>query len=544
MRRTAIALTFAVALAVAAPAQEPPPPGEEPSVFRESVEVHVMDLDVVVTDSRGQSIPDVKREEFTVRVDGRPVPIDYFARVEEGTIHAPDLASASPDRVLAEYRKGGEAYVPRHFLLYVDAGHLSPGSRNRALEALRDLVTRLGPSDTARIVLFDRRGKPLTDWTPSKEALLAALSKIERSGVGMSRLLTERQTLQEIDSATGFRRSSREFLARNYAEQERAEVQTLLENMDGELSTLTPLPGKKAFVYVSGGFEMQPGYAMMTYALGAFGLSSISVRNVSKEVEQMARRANASEITFYTVDARGLTAEGISAAEDDPLASRPGIALFAREDSQAGLQTLARETGGLAVINTNSLTAGLTQAYRDASTYYSVGVNLAKLEGSGYRDVRVEVSRPGVTVRTRRGYAPRSEEDRLRDNTRATLLTNVEYRAFPVTLKTAPPTKLKKYFGLPIQVSMPASALTFVPDGEGSRAAADVYVGAVDDAGRLSDISHDQVLFRLPKDATPETPVTWEATLQTRKGSYRIVVNVRDRATGEIGTAKADVRIE
>ena len=85
-----------------------------------------MDLDVTVTDKSGRSVPDLKREDFTVKVDGKPVPIDYFARVDQGTIHAPDLATASPDQVLAAYRRGDEAFVPRHFLMYVDLGHLAP----------------------------------------------------------------------------------------------------------------------------------------------------------------------------------------------------------------------------------------------------------------------------------------------------------------------------------------------------------------------------------------------------------------------------------
>src|SRR5450759_2879863 len=138
------------ALAAIALAQEQGLPA-----FREAVEVRVMDLDVVVTDSRGRPIPALTQREFSVKVDGKPVPIDYFARVEEGAIHAPDLASASPERVLAEYRKGEEAYVPRHFLIYVDVGHLAPASRSHALEALRDFVTRLGPGAPGRVVLFD-----------------------------------------------------------------------------------------------------------------------------------------------------------------------------------------------------------------------------------------------------------------------------------------------------------------------------------------------------------------------------------------------------
>ena len=36
----------------------------------------------------------------------------------------------------------------------------------------------------------------------------------------------------------------------------------------------------------------------------------------------------------------------------------------------------------------------------------------------------------------------------------------------------------------------------------------------------------------------------YAATLQTKKGNYRIVVNVRDSASGKMGTARANVRVE
>jgi len=519
--------------------------GQEQGIptFREAVEVRVMDLDVVVTDSRGRPVPDLAQREFSIKVDGKPVPVDYFARVEEGTIHAPDLASASPERVLAEYRKGEEAYVPRHFLIYVDVGHLSPGHRGRALEALRDFVTRLGPSDTGRVVLFDRRAKDLTPWTASKETLLAALSRME-SGVGMSRLMTEQQTLRDIDSTRSMQ--SRLSSARNYAQQERVEISQMLNDMGLEVTTLTALPGKKAFLFVSGGFETQPGFAMTQYAAGRFNasLQVFDTRNVAAEIDALIKRANASDVSFYAVDARGLVAEGTTASNDDPLASRPGVAFFAREDSQAGMQLLARQTGGLALINTNDFDRGLGRIYQDTSTYYSIGVNLSKLPATGYRDVRVEVSRPGLTVRARRGFAGRTGEQRARDMTQAALRTNVEYRGIPVTLRLAPARKEKKYYTLPISVTVPASSLTLVPSGEASEARADVYVGVIDDSGNMSDVGREEATFHLPKDAPSNAPLNYVVALQTRKGNQRIVVNVRDRTTGRMGTAKADVRVE
>ena len=60
---------------------------QQPSTgFHEEVEVRVMDLDVVVTDRAGRPVTDLKREDFTVKVGGKVVPIDYFAKVEEGGI--------------------------------------------------------------------------------------------------------------------------------------------------------------------------------------------------------------------------------------------------------------------------------------------------------------------------------------------------------------------------------------------------------------------------------------------------------------------------
>ena len=98
----------------------------------------------------------------------------------------------------------------------------------------------------------------------------------------------------------------------------------MLTDMGTELTTLTALPGKKAFLFVSGGFETQPGFAMTQYAAGRFNtpLQAFDTRNLAPELEAFTRKANASDVTFYAVDARGLVAEGATASNDDPLANR------------------------------------------------------------------------------------------------------------------------------------------------------------------------------------------------------------------------------
>jgi hypothetical protein len=96
---------------------------------------------------------------------------------------------------------------------------------------------------------------------------------------------------------------------------------------------------------------------------------------------------------------------------------------------------------------------------------------------------------------------------------------------------------------LPISVSIPASGLTFTGEGAGRRAAADVYIGGMDDAGRMTDITRQEATFTI-LEGKEGAPLVYTATLETRKGNHRIVVNVRDKATGRMGTAKADLRIE
>ncbi|MDQ5870906.1 MAG: VWA domain-containing protein [Acidobacteriota bacterium] len=543
----------ALALAlVAAFSTGPAVAQDQPAGFTEQVEVRVMDLDVVVTDRDGKPVRDLKREDFTVRLGGKVVPIDYFARVDAGAIHVPDLATASPEQVLAPPERTEPVYLPRYFLIYVDLGHMSPVWKRRALEPLRDLVARFGPNDHGRVLMFDRRSTVLTEWTSKKEALLAALSGVDKT-VGMSRLISERQARNSIDHPPGLTPPQRsryvEFVVSQYTAEARAATRDLLRDVESGLAALAPLAGKKSFLFVSGGFDFQPGLAMGAYGLGRSGFLTRDSRNLSAELDAIVKRANASEITFYAMDARGLDERTDLGDASDPL---PDLSLpekrdfssLALHDSQQGMVHLAHETGGIALMNTNDLGAGLSRVHEDTSSYYSIGVTLSKLPSAAYQNVRVEVSRPGVVVRTRRGYAAMSEADRARDRVQATLRTNLRYSAIPVTMRTGKADRKGGRYTLPIFVTIPASGLTFLAEGGSRRATADVYVAAMDDQGRMSEISRNDATFTLPAGGDETTPLVHSATLLIRKGKHRIVVNVRDKVTGKMGTAKADVRVD
>jgi VWFA-related protein len=536
-------------------AQPPPAPVALPT-FSESVEVRVLNLDVDVTDSKGNPVTDLKRDDFVLKIGGKPVPIEYFTFVNEGQIHAPDLATAAPEQVLATYKKGEDAYVPRNFLVYVDLGYMPPGRRNASLNAIRDLAGRLGPNDAMRVVVFNRSPTTLVDWTTSKEVVLTALTDLERQGVGMSRLQAQTQTIALIDGmGTGRRNaSSRIQLARQYGSEVGIEIQSMIESMRSELVTLTPLNGKRAFLFLSGGFEFQPGWVMAQYAGGNFastGLINVNVRDIPTALTGLIQRANADQISFYTVDALGLTTEGTPASEGSisqnviAIEQRPSLSFQARQDRQNGMQEMAVETGGVALLNTNDFQGGLSRIYQQVSTYYTLGVTLSKLGVTGYQKIEVTVNRTDLTVHYRRGFEPLSETQRVESRARATMETDLTYSAIPATIETAPATPDKKYYILPLTVLVPADSLTFVPEGDKETARAQFYIGSVDEKGNKSDLNLQQTSFQIPAGKPKAGALLrYTAQLQTKKGNYRIVVNVRDTASGKMGTARANVHIE
>jgi hypothetical protein len=172
-------------------------------------------------------------------------------------------------------------------------------------------------------------------------------------------------------------------------------------------------------------------------------------------------------------------------------------------------------------------------------------VTLSKVPGSGNQAVRVDVNRPGVTVRARRGYAALTDADRARDRIQAALRTNFSSNEIPLTLKTEPATRKKNLYQFAISVVFPASGLTFGDVNGSRRASADISVAAMDDSGRMSEPSRAETMFTLPVGANEgNAALQYRTTLQTRKGNHRIVVNVRDRVSGRTGIARTDVRIE
>ncbi|MCE2558960.1 MAG: VWA domain-containing protein [Acidobacteria bacterium] len=156
--------------------------GPLPDLFSDVIDVRVVNVEVVVTDRKGDRIQGLEPGDFELLVDGTPTPISYFTEVDDGLARAP-----SDDAVGSVPALAPEEPVGTNYLIFVDDLFAIAQRRNRVLDHLAQDLGRLGPADRVAVVAFDGRELDrLTDWTNSRDEIEDALVRArERKALGL-----------------------------------------------------------------------------------------------------------------------------------------------------------------------------------------------------------------------------------------------------------------------------------------------------------------------------------------------------------------------
>ncbi len=116
------------------------------------------------------------------------------------------------------------------------------------------------------------------------------------------------------------------------------------------------------------------------------------------------------------------------------------------------MRTLSSETGGIAVLNQNDFGEGLRQIVDNNSHYYLLGYYPThNLSDGKYRRIEVRVKRPGVEVRTRKGYV--SSKRTADGGSEAEPLSDVLNSPLPV------PALLRRVVAVPIELDQTKSTV-------------------------------------------------------------------------------------
>jgi VWFA-related protein len=392
-------------------AQEPvPSPSPEAPSF--PAQVDLVTVDVVATDKDGLPVPGLTRDDFVLEEDGRPQAISSFEGMRVPSASA--VVERPRPRVSTNY--GPRSDTGRTFVVVFDDVNMTGFDSHRAKAAVRSfLETGVREGDRVSLIATSGAAWWSTRMEGGREELLSLLERLE--GRRISDTSFERITPWEAMRIHVYRDEDvtvqvtrrlesygvippelgRERPFDNPVVLERAQrvyfdtlarSRTALEVLERILAALTPTRGRKALVLVSQGFIRDP-------TLEDF-----------KRVLDASRRSN---VAIYFLDTRGL--EGLPLAGSSEIA-RPldprdigATTLLESAFASEGAQTLAVDSGGFAIQNTNDLASGIKRITAESEVYYLLGYLPTNRTRDGtFRKIKVSVARKGVKVRARRGY--------------------------------------------------------------------------------------------------------------------------------------------
>ena len=536
---------FVLASATSFSAQQQGPGG---AVIR--INVNLVQVDAVVTDSKGKPVTDLKAEDFEVLQDGKPQTITSFQFVDLKTAAAGRRGAPGPP---VNQPRGGPAAPPlpqrqlqpqqirRTIAIVVDDLALSFDSITHVRQSLNKWVdNEMQPGDLVAVIRTSAGMGSLQQFTRDKRVLHAAIEllrfRIGRVGASSFSPATALLPPGSID-ATAFDQE----LAQRYSVGSMGAIQYVVQG-------LKDVPGRKSLILFSESLRL-------TFPDG---------RN--QEVEDRLRRltdaADRSSVVIYGVDPRGAADTGLTAEDNlggrtpqqmSRIANQRSNQLFFSEE---GLETLAQRTGGLFVHDGNDLSLSLREAVDDGNGYYLLGyhpdASTFESDNAKFHKISVHITRPGLTVRSRSGFfgspdrgtpPPRTPIDQIKRALSAPFATG----DLGVRLTALFSQSDKEGSSISGLLYINARDLTFVKETDQTRTAQiDIAAVTFDEEGTQIDGSNKTWRFHIDEKTYEEvvkTGMVYTIHVPIKKpGPYQLRVVLRD-SNGRLGSATQFVEI-
>jgi VWFA-related protein len=490
--RRAVGLLFAFALAFSLPvsAQTPPDPGTAPKAdpapppaqlpsstnpdsnassgaevsSRDTaptfkVRVNLVLVRVVVRDSQGNTVTNLKKEDFQLQDNRKPQAISTFS-VETPELHAivptvpaaPTLDAPAPTGEAAPVT----AALPQRFvaLVFDDTDMLMQDAVNVRAASTR-LFDSLAPSD--RVGMYTTSGQLTQEFTSDhaklKESLLGIVPRPLATIQGFhdcpdinyyeADQIVNYHNSQALSVATqdailcafdgdNTQQAAAQSMAQSQADRvaSMGDQQTdyVYRHLEDTMRRLAAMPGQRVMVLVS------PGFIVTTN---------------TREGRDLIDRANRSNIVINTINARGLYTPDLLGDISDPAVDTGSTvgykssyrlqAQFAQSDI---LGQLADGTGGTFFQNRNDIDQGLRHAVAAPPLSYLLGFSPQNLKVDGrYHTLKVTLaSKQKLTVQARHGYyAPRTVKDpaeAAKQEIQEAIFSQEEIHDVPVELQT------------------------------------------------------------------------------------------------------------
>ncbi|MEM9596267.1 MAG: VWA domain-containing protein [Acidobacteriota bacterium] len=539
--------------------------GEEP-LFIERIDVNVINVEVFVVDEDGNAVTDLTQDDFEIFEDDQPVEVTNFY-----TTWRPDRATSDleRDRGLVRGEVPGvveAAEVPAdqrlHLVVYVDNFNLRPANRNRVLKELGGfLEDRVRQGDQVMLMSSGNTVEVVEPFTQDLYQLAKGIEYIgEQTAYGQQTESRRRRVIQQIDTQygraidnDGEAQLALDFIS-SYIQQAQFDLERSTRALEATVRSLGGLPGRKAILYVSDGLPKRPGQELYQHYIDRFGqgvrgsgaaLVDPGNQHLADDrsglIKEVARQANAQQVTFYTLQAQGSTTgrETISAEHTPASFNNEGNTLadgIYADNLQEPMIDLSEETGGTAILNTFNFDDALADLSQDFDSLYSLGYRSRHGGDGGYHEIEVRVKREGLKVRHRAGYVDKNEEERVADRTFSSLILDLESNPLGITLELGTPEKEgRDKYHLPFLIRIPIREITLLPKDETGEGRLRLYIAVLDEEGGVSPLQEVPYPVSIPTanlaDARDQQ-LGYAGKLLIRPGVPKIAIAVWDEISG------------
>jgi VWFA-related protein len=536
-------LTSSVFSQDAKPAATPPDDGDVVKISTALIQV-----DVSVTDKSGKIVSDLKPEDFEIYENGEKQDITNFSFIFTG--QRPTEPFSTPDKRRDKLPTLPPAtlrpeQVKRTIALVVDDLTLSFSSAYFVKQALKKFIDeQMQDDDLVAIIRTGGGIGALQQFSYDKRQLLAAVEKIRWNPSGSGRI----GTFTSIQDSNETKEELNEFRESIFASGTLGALNYVIRGM-------RDLPGRKSVMLFSDGLPLFIG--------DSDGIN----RRPSRFLDSLRRLtdlANRASVVIYTMDAKGLEVGGLTAEDNTSGVSAEQVEQKLTErrrtifNSQEGLIYLARQTGGLPIINQNDLNKGIRRMLDDQKGYYLIGyqpdAETFDPKIRRYNRLVVKLKRDDLRVRYRSGFFGITDEDaRPANQTVPQIITAAltsPFAANDITLR------MNAVFGNDAAAGsfvnsflhIDANDLKFEKQPDGTHQAIFNLVAmsfgdngvVIDELSRKYTITMKEETYR----RALETGFVYNFTFPIKKpGAYQFRVVLHDSATNKVGSANQFIEV-
>ncbi len=381
------------------------------------VRVDLVTTDVIVRDSKGQFVSDLKPTDFEVYEDGVKQDISQMTLFHGGRQFNALTAPPPPVEegiVLPPTRPTNDA-AGRIFIFFVDDLHLDFRNTGRIRELFKKIRTSLVHDGDMFGMVSTGPSSIAVDMTYDLKRFDEAVKKIAGNGLRPQDILEGGETSDgpnEVRYRAHVAFSTASDLMQNL-EQVHNRRKALIYVSDGYDFNPFPDSRAKAEADMQGTSNAQAAGTASDYGGAASGtpvddsdlynkqMQEFADADLIRELSDLTNTANRANVTIYTIDPRGL----VGMPDLDETISQSEWQDYVRKSIDS-LRVLADETGGYAMVNTNDFDKGLKRIDAETSDYYVLGYyskNPDPLKRN--RKIEVKVTRPDLQIWSRKGYS-------------------------------------------------------------------------------------------------------------------------------------------